>query len=282
MMHHEYSWPWALMMHHEYSWCLMITRDAPWVLMMQHEYPWCIMSTHDGSWVPMMQHEYSWCIIGTSWVLMLYHCCIMWKPMMHHECSWCIRFVTKWNAMEVERISTKPISMMFRCASLPISRFSGSHFFVGVSIDFYVILKWSRSTHGSFRDHRWSIWRQSGTPVTILCWSDFSRNPKSWKSTVECFLWRFSTKLWAIDAESTPGYLQPSIYIENSRYIAQAAVMLFKLDKARNHTKDTHAKPSKWPAPHHRRSGFCHRSGVWQRDNYQNPTHGKIEAREFK
>ena len=135
--------------------------------------------------------------------------------------------------------------------------------FVGVSIVFYAILKWSRSTNGSFRYHRGSIWRQSGTPVTILCWSDFSRNHKSCKSTFECFLWRFSTKLWAIDAESTPCYLQPSIYIKNSIYTAQAAVMLFKLDKARNHKKDTHAKPSKWPAPHHRSSGFCNRSCVW-------------------
>ena len=154
--------------------------------------------------------------------------------------------------------------------------------FVGVSIVFYAILKWSRSTNGSFSDNRWSIWMQSGTPVTILRWSDFSRNPKSWKSTFECFLWRCSTKLWAIGAESTPGYLQPSTYTKNSWYAAQAAVMLFELDKAINRKKNTHAKPSKWPAPHHRSSGCCHRNCFWQRDNYQNPTHGQVEAREFK
>jgi len=260
----------------------MSTRDAPWVLMMQHEYQWCIMSTHDGSWVPMMQHEYSWCIIGASWVLMLYHCCIMWILMMHHECPWCTRFVTKWNAMEVERISTKPISMIVRCASLQMSRCSGSHVFCWGFYRFYVILNGSRSTHGSFRDHRGSIWMQSGTLGTILCWSAFSRNPKSWKLTFECFLWQCSTKLWAIDAESTPCHFKPSIYIKNSRYAAHAAVMLLKLDKARNHKKDTHAKPSKWPAPHHRSSGCCHRNCFWQRDNYQNPTHGQVEAREFK
>ena len=219
------------------------------------EYPQCIMITHDASRVLMM----------------------------HQKWSWGIRFVTKWNAMEVERISTKPISMIFLCASLQISRFAGSDvLFVWVSIVFYAILKGSKSTHWSFSDHRGSIWMQSVTTSTILCWSDFSRNQKSWKSTFECFLWQFSTEIWSIDAESTPGHLQPSIYIKNSRCTAQAAVMLFKLDKARNLKKDTHAKPSKWPAPHYRSSGLCHRSGFWQRDNYKNPTHGQIEEREFK
>ena len=216
--------------------------------MVKHEHSWCIMTTHGASCVLMMHRDYTRCIMTThdaSWVLMMHPIC---HQMVRHG-SW-----EDFNQANLDDFSVRVLAM-FEISKLPL--------FCWGFYCFYVILKGSRSNHGSFRDHRWSIWRQSGTPVTMLCWSDLSRNPKSWKSTFECFLWRFSTKLWAIDAESTPCYLQPSIYIKNSIYTAQAAVMLFKLDKARNHKKDTHAKPSKWPAPHHRSSGFCNRSCVW-------------------
>jgi hypothetical protein len=38
-----------------------------------------------------------------------------------------ILFVAKWHAIQVERISTRPVSMIVRCASLDFSRFSGFH-----------------------------------------------------------------------------------------------------------------------------------------------------------
>ena len=95
------------------SWCIMSTHDTSWV--------WCIMSTRtdDASWVLMMHHEYSWCIMRTddAWVLMMYHehwwCIMSTHDPSNQEYSGCIRFVTKWHAMEVERISTRPISMIF-------------------------------------------------------------------------------------------------------------------------------------------------------------------------
>ena len=260
---------WVLVMHHEYSWCSMSIHDASWVIMMDHEHPWCSMSTHDAS---LVHHEYSYCIIAAS-------CEYSWCIMSAHDASDLSPNGAPWKLGGFQpnqsRWFVRARLCKFRDVQVPT-------FCVGVSIVLYAILKGSRSTHGSVSDHRGSIWRQPGTPRTILCWSDFSRNPKSWKYTFECSLWQLSTKLCAIDAESTPGHFQPSIYIKNSRYTAQAAVMLFKLDKARNPKKDTHAKPSKWPAPHHRSSGLCHRSGFWQRDNYQNPTHGQLKAMEFK
>ena len=101
-----------------------------------------------------MHHEYSWCSMSTRDA--------SWKLVMDHECSWCIRFVTKWHAMEVERISTRPISMNFRYASLRISRFSGFHIlFFWMRIMLYCNL-------GASRDHQGSVWRQLGSPGSIL------------------------------------------------------------------------------------------------------------------
>jgi len=187
-------------MYHEYSWSC--------VLMMQHEYPWCFMSTHDGSWVPILvHHEYSCCIIASS-------CEYSWCIMSAHDASDLSPNGTPWKLRGFQPNQSR----WFFCARLCKFRdVQVPTFFVCVSIVFYVILKGSRSTHGSFSDHRWSIWMQSVTLGTILCWSDFSRNSKSWKSTFDCFLWQFSKKLWSIGAESTPGHVQPSIYIKNSR-----------------------------------------------------------------
>ena len=51
-----------------------------------------------------------------------------------------ILFVTKWHALQVERISTRPISTIFpRCASLRISRFPSFHIFWFSIILFYFI-----------------------------------------------------------------------------------------------------------------------------------------------
>ena len=172
----------------------MSTPDASWVLMMPHEY-------HDASRVLMMHHEYSWCIMSTHdapWILM-----------MHHEYSWCIRFVTKWDAMEVERISTRPISMKFRRASLQISRFAGSHFwFFWICFIFNTILGGSRSTQGASRDHQASVWRQLGSPGTILeVFCDevtFQEIHKSWKINFLVFPVTVFEEVGRIDSQSTP------------------------------------------------------------------------------
>ena len=118
---------------------------------MHHEYSWCIMSTHDASWGPKSG----------------------------------IRFVTKWDAMEVERISTRPISMIFRRASSQISKFSGLHFSsFWISMVFYIIL-------GGTVDHQGLVWGQLGPPGTVLevfCLSaTFPEIPKSWKIDIWVF-----------------------------------------------------------------------------------------------
>ena len=166
------------MMHHKYSWCLMRTCYALWVvLVMQHEYSWCIISMYDSSWGLMMHHvllvhhEYSWCIMSihdASGALM-----------MHHQCAWCIRFVIKWHAMELKRILTRRISIIFRRASLQILRFSRCLLFI-LRIWFF-----SRFYVGRIQEDLGSI----QGPLRIsrdhlggnLWWSDFPRIAKIMK-----------------------------------------------------------------------------------------------------
>ena len=52
---------------------------------------------------------------------------------------------------------------------------------------FYLILGASSRTQGASSETRGSIWRQLGSPGTILCWSDFSRNPKIIKNWLLMF-----------------------------------------------------------------------------------------------
>ena len=73
-----------------------------------------------------------------------------------------ILFVAKWHAIQVERISTRPVSMIVRCASLDFSRFSGFHFLnFWTSMVFHFIL-------GGTVDHQGSVWGQLGPPSTFL------------------------------------------------------------------------------------------------------------------
>ena len=165
-------------MHHEYSWCIMSTHDASWILMVHHEYSWCIMSTHDASW-----HEASW------------------VRMMHHECPWCIRFVTKWHAMEVERILTRQISSIFRHASLRNLRFVRFLLFASW-IYFFSNFIWEdpggpREHPGTTEDLQGPSWRQS-----VMKWL-FQKSTNDEKSTFEGFPWPNSAKF---DAESMPGH----------------------------------------------------------------------------
>jgi len=67
--------------------------------------------------------------------------------------------------------------------------------------DFNLFLGTSMSTQGASRDYRGSIWRQLGSPGTILRWMIFQEITKSWKSTFQVFPVTFSTKIWGIDAE---------------------------------------------------------------------------------
>ena len=116
--------------------------------------------------------------------------------------------------MEVEMISTRQISMVFRRASSQNSWFSGfrvSFFIFWIRILIYLNLGVSRSTQGASKDHRGSIWRQLGVSRDhfggILWWSDFSRNPKIMTNQlVECFPWQFSMKLGGIDPQLMPGH----------------------------------------------------------------------------
>ena len=82
-----------------------------------------------------------------------------------------IRFVTKWDAMEVERFLTRPISIIYSRASSLISMFAGFHVFNFLMVCFnyyYFIFGASGSTQGAPWDHQASVWRQMGSPVTIL------------------------------------------------------------------------------------------------------------------
>ena len=95
-------------------------------------------------------------------------------------------FVTKWHAVQVERISTRPISMIFRRASSQISRFPGFHFSLfWNSMVFYLIL-------GGTVDHQGLVWEQLGPPGTfpeVFCLSvTFPEIPKSWKFDFWVFL----------------------------------------------------------------------------------------------
>ena len=74
-------------------------------------------------WISMDIRGYSWVSMG-----------IRGFPWNNHRCPRISQdfradpSVTKWDASEVERISTRPISMICSCASLPSSRFSSFHF----------------------------------------------------------------------------------------------------------------------------------------------------------
>ena len=100
---------------------------------------------------------------------------------------------------QMARHSTKPISTIFRCASLRISRFLGFHlafFWISVVVVFYVgwhcrAPRISLDAAGVSRDLFGGI----------LWWSDFSRNPKFMTNKLcKCFPWLFSTKLGPIDS----------------------------------------------------------------------------------
>ena len=102
----------------------------------------------------------------------------MASPWIIHGCPWTIHgyqgilFVTKWHTIQVEIISTRPISTIFRRASVRFSGFPGFHLFW-----FYIFLIYIVS--GGAVDH----WGQQGPPRIILevfCLSvTFSEIPKS-------------------------------------------------------------------------------------------------------
>jgi len=189
--------------------------------MIQHEYlwsimgSWCIMSTHEAAWVLKMHHKYlDYSFLGPKSGT---------------------RFVTKWDAIEVERISTIQILMIFRRASLNISRLSGFHFFVFWSCIIIILI--IHCFFGSIQDHPGSIQGPPRINLEASCGlqgpfcvevtSDFSRNSQFMKNrlssvsrdsvrrTSEQSMWN-----WC------PVIFQPSIYIKNSPYAAPAAVML--------------------------------------------------------
>ena len=223
MMHHEYSWcimcaqdaSWVLIMHHEYSWCIMSTH------IMHHEYPWCIMSTQDESWVLIMHHECSWCIMSTHdapWALIMHHEYLEYKFLKPRSG---IRFVTKWDAMEVESFLTIPISMICRRPSLQISRFTGfdSLCFWMCNLAFYFVSIWEHPG-STQRPPRISLEVDGVSKNHFGClqrWSDFSKIPKIIKTRLSCvFRDSFRRKSEESMRNGCPVISQPSAYIDKT------------------------------------------------------------------
>ena len=119
--------------------------------------------------------DYPWIIHGLS----------IHNPWIIHGYPWIIQryqgilFVTKWHAIQVERISTRPTSMIVRCASLQILRFPGFHFsFSWIPVLFSFILGAPGSIQGSSRISLEAAGVSRDHFGGILYSSDFPRNPK--------------------------------------------------------------------------------------------------------
>ena len=123
------------------------------------------MSTGDASWVLMMQHEYSWYSShDASWMLMMQQIC--------HQMARHARHGT-WKDFSQPNIDDFPARIF---DNFEICKCSFYNFWMCIVL--YFILGAFRITQEASRNQRGSIWRQLGSLGTILCWSDFSRNPK--------------------------------------------------------------------------------------------------------
>ena len=119
-------------------------------------------------------------------------------------------FVTKWHSTQVERISTRPISIIVSCASLQVLKCSHFPFYYINLFYFYISVGRNRGpprirlgASGATKDHIGGI----------LCSSGFSRISQIMKHLIcKCFSPQFTTKLGAIDAESIPSNF-PTIHI---------------------------------------------------------------------
>ena len=177
----------------------------------------CRVSTHDASWVLRMHHEYS--TLDASWIL--------WILMSTHDASWVlIRFVTKWHAMEVERISIKPISMIFRCESLQISNFQGFHFlfsWIFIILNLFWASEGPREHPGTSKHQFEGSWGLQGSFWThsVLKWL----SKKSKNRLLKVFLDRIRRKSEHSVRNRCPVVFQPSIYIKSYRSAAPAPVM---------------------------------------------------------
>ena len=113
--------------------------------------------------------------------------------------------------MEVERISTRPISMIFRRASLQSSRFPGSQLsdFVSFLISFWEDPGAPREHPGTTEDQFGGSWGLQG-PFCVEV--TFKEIQKSWELICECFPWQFSTQIGGTEVESMPGHC-PTIHL---------------------------------------------------------------------
>ena len=105
------------------------------------------------------------------------------NPWIIHGYPWIIHgyqgilFVTKWHAIKVERISTRPISTIFRSASLRFFRISGFPLFI-----FLIFYCFSFYFGRHRRPPRISLGAAGATKHHfggILSFNDFSRNPET-------------------------------------------------------------------------------------------------------
>ena len=152
----------------------------------------------DNPWIiHRLSMDYPWIICGYPWIIQRYQG---------------ILFVTKWHAVQAERISTRPISMIFRRASSRISKCPGVHFlFLGNYVIPYLF--WEHP--GGPKEHPGTTVDQFGGGWGLQgpCLMIFLKSRYHEKSTFACFPWPFLTKLGAIDAESMPGHF-PAIGLQ--------------------------------------------------------------------
>ena len=135
-----------------------------------------------------------------------------------------ILFVTKWHAIQVDRISTRPVSMILRRASSQISRFPG--FYFSFFLNFYGFLYYFGRHRGPPRISLEAAGATRDRFGGILSFSDFSRNPKIMKNRhLSVSRDRFRRNKRKSMRNRGPVIFQPSIYIKNSRSTAPAAVM---------------------------------------------------------
>ena len=129
-----------------------------------------------------------------------------------------ILFVTKWHAIQVERISTIPISMIFLCTSLRVSRFPALHF------PFPRIRSMLNLNCGR---NRWPLMISLDAVVVTMDYfggiprsSGFSRNPIIMTNPfVKCFSWKLSTNSWESMWKRCPVISQPSIYSKSMPFL---------------------------------------------------------------
>ncbi len=193
----------------------------PWISMeihgypsMIHGYPWISM---DDPWISM---DDPWTSMDTPWIIHGY-------PRISVDYLWISRilFVTKWHATQVERISTRPISMIFVVRVFANVYFCGCPLFICMDFRrFNCILGRSR---GPLRIGLVAAGATKYNFGSILCSSDFPRNPKIMKinfSSVSCD--SFQRNSARSMRNRSPVIFQPSGYNKNSRYTTPAAVML--------------------------------------------------------